>query len=826
MIVKKLNPAQGELPLGDPTSYTVELDDILGPDKSPIIENPDGTVTVDLSAEGEGPAVLTPPGHHDNLVDSLTEDQLTKIANDVVSGYEADLESTKEWFDMLSQGMDNLGLRVDEKTEPWEGACASKHPLLLEAIVKYQAKARSQLLPAGGPVRTEVIGLKTPDKLDRATRVRQFMNYQVTESITEYVREHDRMLFAQGFSGMAFTKLYYDQTLARPACKYIRAEDFIVNYYATDLETAERYTHKIEMSKNEIKKYQLAGIFAEMELVPPTPDPEGQVRKEEQAIEGRQPPSDSEDQRYTILEQHVLYDLPDFPDVDGAGKETGLALPYIITVEKSSNKVLAIRRNWKEGDPLQKKCLYFVDWPLVPGFGFYGYGYLHLIGALAKTASSTWQQLVDAGTLSNLPGGFVTKGTRMSEPDNPIGPGVWKSVTQTSDDIRKSLMPLPYKEPSQTLLALLERAVEWGKNLADNTEAIIAESTNYGPVGTTMALLDASGKLFSAIHERLFESQKKELRVLGKLNAEYLPDEYPYDVIGGNRAIFKMDFNDFVEILPVTNPRTPSEAHRLAKANAILDVATRTPQVSNLREALTDVYQALGVDDPQRFLTPLPPQATPADPVSENMAVINNLPLKAALYQDHQAHIVVHMSVAQNPIYQNNPVALQALAAHIQEHLGMKYFTEMQLLMQTQLPPPGTPMPPQIENAIAVRAAQAAALLLQKDIVAAQNGQTGQADPMVAIAQKELEIKKEQLVLDAKNNAMDARLKQLELRLEHEDRVRQQDMDLQEAQVTADGRVREEHVRANAEIIKTQILDDMQASETPDTKTNPNVSKV
>lgn len=824
MIVKKLNAPEGALDLTGGESVSVDMDaPILEPGDTPITENPDGTVTVDLGGDDDV-LELTPPGlHTDNLVDLLDEPALQKIAADVIKRFESDLDSSREWFDMVADGMSALGLKIEEKSEPWEGACSSKHPLLLESVVKYQAKARSQLLPAGGPVRTEVIGLRTPEKLERATRVRQFMNYQITETMEEYVREHDRMLFAQGFAGMAFTKMWYDASMQRPRCCYVRADDFIVNYYATDLATAECYTHRIQMSKNELRRYQLAGVYADIELSDPSQEPDNPVRQEEDDIEGRAPPSDTDDQRYVILEQHVLADIPGFEDQDDLGP-TGLLLPYIISVEKTTSKVLAIRRNWKEGDPQKKKCLYFVDWPLVPGFGFYGYGYLHLIGALAKTATQTWQQLVDGGTLANMQGGFVTRGTRISEPDSPIGPGVWKAVTAGSSDLKTAIYPFQYKEPSQTLLALLEKAVEWGKNLADNTEAVIAESTNYGPVGTTMALLDASGKLFSAIHERLFESQKKELRILAKLNAEYMPDEYPYDVIGGNRFILRSDFNDFVDVQPVTNPKTPSEAHRLAKANAQWSIAKEAPQEHNIREVLYDVYVAMGTDDPNRLLKPQPPQAQPLDPITENMIALQNLPLKAGPEQDHAAHVAVHMTFAQNPVYQQNPIAVQALGAHIQEHLALKYRQEMEMIMGIQLPPMGTPLPPQIENAIASKAAQASAIILQKDIIAAKEGQFGQQDPMVAIAQGELKLKETEIELKAKNNEIEHRLKQLELTLEHEDRLRQQDMDLREVEIKTAGRVKERNVMANAEIIKTQITDNAQPSEEPKVNTDPNVA--
>ena len=769
-----------------------------------------GDIIVDLSGD------ITPPEedplsaipHDANLAEYLDDDQLNKIANAVVERYESDLDSCKDWFDMVADGISILGLKIEEKSEPWEGACSSKHPLLLESVVKYQAKARSQLLPPGGPVRTETLGLRTPEKLEKANRVREYMNYQVTEQITEYTREHDRMLFSQGFMGMAFTKMYFDKTLNRPVSKNIRVQDFIVNYHASDLASAEAYTHKIEMSKNELKRYQLVGFYRDVDLAQGTPATNDSVTEKQDDIDGRSPPQDEDNMPYMILEQHTLYDLPGFEDVDEEGIPTELGLPYIITVEKGSNKVLSIYRNWEELDPLKKKVLYFVDWPLVPGWGFYGYGYLHLIGALSRTATSSWQQLVDSGTWSNLQGGFVARGTRLSEPNDPIGPGVWKTVNASSDDIKKSIMALPTKEPSGTLLELMKLAVEWGKNLADNTEAVIAESTNYGPVGTTMALLDASGKLFSAIHERLFEAQKQELRILARLNRTILTDEYPYDVVGQNRKVFRDDFNEFVDVLPVTNPKVPSEAHRLARANAILEVALKKPELHNLREVFLEVHTAMGSDNPQRFLTPPPQEAFAGDPVTENSLVMLGIPIKAHLDHAHDPHIVVHTTMTQSPVYQANPLAMQSLTAHIMEHLSMKYRIEMEMMMGMRLPPPGAPMPPQIMEMIALKAAAASQKLLEKDKAQIAGQQGGQMDPTIMLAAEEVKLNREKLSLEAKKAAVEAKLKELKIRLEHEDRILDVKGEIKEAEIREEGRIKAAHIDANAYILTEQMRDD------------------
>ena len=799
MIDKRLQATQIIPEEVDPMAMDTEVSVVeeVEPTGGPTVtEDGDGNVTVDFSAEAEVNKILGDT-HDANLAEFLSDEVLTKISEDVINGYDVDLESCQEWFDLVEDGISILGLKIEEKSEPWEGACSSKHPLLLESVVKYQAKARSQLLPPGGPVKTEVIGLRTEAKLQRANRVRQFMNYQITEQMPEYSREHDRMLFSQGFTGMAFTKMYNDKAMARPVSRFIKPQDFIVNYYASDLETAERYTHKIEMSKNELRKYQIVGVYRDIELETPSVIEDDLITNTTNEIDGKSKPANDEDTRYTILEQHVDYSIPGYEHKDSLGV-TEMALPFIVTVEKSSGKILSIRRNWKEADPLKKKCLYFVDWPMIPGFGFYGYGYLHLIGALAKTATSTWQQLADAGTAKNLPGGFIARGTRISEPNDPVAPGMWKVLNSAGDDIKKSVMPFPYGEPSPTLMALLDKAVDWGKNLADNTEAVIADSTNYGPVGTTMALLDASGKLFSAVHERLFESQRQELRILARLDAENLTDEYPYDVVGDNRKIFKEDFNEFVDIIPVTNPRTPSEAHRLARANASLAVAGQFPDLHNMREVLLDVHSALGADDPTRFLAPLPPDAKTGDPVTENIWMLNGIPVKAAPQQDHMSHAKVAKIIIDDPLYNVNQKAVMAAQAHIMEHMSQHYTIEMQKLMGVQLPQEGTPMAAMFDNAIAVRASQATDMLLQKDLAAAQ---PPQADPMIQVANRELDIRQMEVMLKKEIEGIKAQLKKYDIDQRHIEKLETIKGDVTTATITSTGEIKEQNIQANADIL-------------------------
>jgi len=682
--------------------------------------------------------------HEANLADILDEQQLVDVARELSEAFANDKDSREDYDSIAEDGVTLLGLQDERGDEPFPGACAATHPALTQAVVKFQAKAYKELFPTEGPVRTRIIGTQNPEKMEQANRVRHFMNYQTQLQMPEYGPELDRLLFYVGLYGSAFKKTYWDATLQRPRTQYVKAQDFYIDYYASDLETAERFTHTYSMSQNEIRKYQLAGMFRDTEVMDSTMDSESGAEETANEAVGVSRPSMQKD-RVEILEMHVNLDLPGFED------ENGIALPYIVHMT-DDDKILAIRRNWDQDDQAKKKKHFFTHFTMIPGLGFYGYGYLHLIGGLTKTATSSMRQLIDAGTFANLPGGFKAHGLRVLAPDEPIAPGEWREVNSPAGDLAKSLQPLPFKEPSNTLFNLMQYVVNTAKEFADSSDQIVENGSNYGPVGTTMALLEQSSKMFSAVHKRLHSAQSKDLRILARIDHEYLPEMYPYEVAGGAQQIFKNDFNlKSIDVIPVSDPNMPSESHRIAKINAIMTIAQQQPEAYNMQQIGMELFQAMGIDEPERYLKQKQ-QPISADPITENMAVMKGAPLQAKPEQNHDAHLVTHAMMLQNKTYQGNPQMVQLLTSHIQDHMALKYRQEMiQMIQDPQMQQAimaGQPLPPQIENQVALMAANAADQVNQLDIEKEKilSGEKEQDDPVskqIELQQMELDLKRQ-----------------------------------------------------------------------------------
>ena len=733
--------------LEDELSVELPEDGVMDSDMEITIEDQqeiDAAEAMGMLPDEEGGMELEVDDHEANLADILDEQQLADVARELSEAFENDKDSREDYDSIAEDGVTLLGLQDERGDEPFPGACAATHPALTQAVVKFQAKAYKELFPTEGPVRTRIIGTQNPEKMEQANRVRHFMNYQTQLQMPEYGPELDRLLFYVGLYGSAFKKTYWDATLQRPRTQYVKAQDFYIDYYASDLETAERFTHTYSMSQNEIRKYQLAGMFTDIEVMDSTMDSESGAEETANEAVGVSRPSIQKD-RVEILEMHVNLDLPGFED------ENGIALPYIVHMT-DADKILAIRRNWDQEDQAKKKKHFFTHFTMIPGLGFYGYGYLHLIGGLTKTATSSMRQLIDAGTFANLPGGFKAHGLRVLAPDEPIAPGEWREVNSPAGDLAKSLQPLPFKEPSGTLFNLMQYVVNTAKEFADSSDQIVENGSNYGPVGTTMALLEQSSKMFSAVHKRLHSAQSKDLRILARLDHEYLPEMYPYEVAGGAQQVFKNDFNlKSIDVIPVSDPNMPSESHRIAKINAIMTIAQQQPEAYNMEQIGMELFQAMGIDEPERYLKKKQ-QPISADPITENMAVMKGAPLQAKPEQNHDAHLVTHALILQNKTYQGNQQMMQLLTSHIQDHMALKYRQEMMQMIQDpqmqQALMAGQPLPPEMENQIALMAANAADQVNQLDIEKEKilSGEKDKDDPVskqIELQQMELDLKRQ-----------------------------------------------------------------------------------
>ena len=716
---------------------------------------------------------------NENLAEILDNGQLTEIAGDLIGDFDDDIASRRDWIQTYVDGLELLGMKVEDRTEPWPGACGVYHPLLTEAVVKFQAETMMETFPAQGPVRTQIIGKETPAKRDAAMRVQDDMNYQLTERMIEYRPEHERMLWGLGLAGNAFKKVYYDPSLGRQVSMYVTADDVVVPYGASNIETAERVTHVMRKTPNELKKLQRDGFYLDIDL----PDPDGTLDEVEQKIAERLGFRASTDDRYKLLEMQVDLIIEDdkFRDED----DEGIALPYIVTLEKGSGEILAIRRNWEPDDKLKQKRNHFVHYAYVPGFGFYAFGLIHLIGAFAKSGTSIIRQLVDAGTLSNLPGGFKTKGLRVKGDDTPISPAEWRDVDVASGTMRDNIMPLPYKEPSQVLYSLLGTIVEEGRRMAGMADLQVSDMSANAPVGTTLAILERSLKTMSAVQARIHYSMRQEFKLLKGIIAAYTPSEYSYEPEEGSRKAKKSDY-DQVDVIPVSDPNAATMAQKIVQYQAVIQLAQGAPQIYDMPYLHRQMLEVLGIKNADK-LVPLKDgdDMKPRDPISENMDVINGKPVKAFIYQDHDAHLVVHMSFLNDPKIQQalgqNPNAqsmIGALQAHIAEHIAFQYRKQIEEQAGVPLPPPDAQMDEQTELQISRLTAMAAQQLLQKDQAEAAQQQAMQAaqDPIVQMQMQELQIKQGELELKKTKLAIEAAEKQDRIELEQQRIVAQKEI--------------------------------------------------
>jgi hypothetical protein len=681
---------------------------------------------------------------NENLAENLDDDILTELAGDLLGEYQSDIDSRKDWVQTYVDGLELLGLKIEERTEPWPGACGVYHPLLSEAIVKFQSETIMETFPAAGPVKTSILGQETQERIEAAQRVKEDMNYQLTEVMVEYRPEHERMLWGLGLSGNAFKKVYFDPNLDRQVSLFVPAEDIVVPYGASSLETSERVTHVMRKTKNELRKLQVMGFYKDVEL----DDPTDTLDEIEKKIAEQMGFKASQDDRYKLLEMHVYLDLPGYEDKDEKGKETGIALPYVVTIEKGTETVLAIRRNYHADDPNKQKRDHFVHYGYVPGFGFYCFGLIHLIGAFAKSGTSILRQLVDAGVLSNLPGGFKTKGLRVKGDDTPIAPAEFRDVDVASGTIKDNIMTLPYKEPSQVLYTLLGTIVDEGRRFASAADLKVSDMSSQSPVGTTLAILERTLKVMSAVQARVHYAMKQEFKLLKNIIRDYTPEDYEYDPVEGPPRAKRSDY-DMVEVLPVSDPNSATMSQKVVQYQAALQLAQSAPQLYDLPLLHRQMLEVLGIRNASK-LVPIEDDLKPTDPVSENMDALNEKPLKAFIYQDHAAHITVHMSMLQDPvtaqILGQNPKAQAisaAFMAHIMEHFGFQYRKNIEDKLGVPYPDPNEEMPEDMEVEISRLAAAGAQKLLQSNqaMMAQQQAQQAAQDPVVQMQQQELQIK-------------------------------------------------------------------------------------
>ena len=723
-----------------------------------------------------------------NLADFMGENELASLASELIGNYEQDLASRKDWLDTYIKGLKILGIRYEDRTEPWPGACGVFHPLLMESAVKFQSETIIETFPAMGPVKTKIVGKETPEKKDSAIRVADDMNYQLTEVMKEYRPEHERMLLSLALAGNAFKKVYFDPSLNRQTAVYIPAEDIVVPYGAPNLESADRVTHRMRKTKNELIKLQYAGFYRDVDLGEPMRVMD-EVEKQKAEDQGF---SASMDDRFQLLEMHVNIDLPGYPDVDKDNNETGIALPYVVTIEKGTGTILAIRRNWREDDKLKAKRQHFVHYGYIPGFGFYYFGLIHLIGGHSKAATSLLRQLVDAGTLSNLPGGLKSRGLRIKGDDTPIAPGEFRDVDIPSGAIRDNILPLPYKEPSQTLSALMDRIVEEGRRFAAVSDLKISDMSSQAPVGTTLAVLERVLKVMTAVQARIYYAMKQEFKLLAGIIRDNTPENYAYEPEVGDRKAKKADYDD-VDVIPVADPNAATMSQKVVQYQAVLQLSQTAPQLYDLPYLHRQMIETLGIKNADK-LVPLPSDAKPRDPITENMDVMTGKPLKAFIYQDHEAHIAVHMALGQDPKIAaqigQNPMAQQitaALQAHIMEHTAFQYRREIEKQLGAALPPlpqddrEEYDLPPEFEAQLSQLAAAAAARVLQKDQaeVQMQQAQQQQQDPLVQMQMMDLQIKQLQAQTKAQQMQMDAQIQQAEIQ-------RKQQKDVMDAAAKAD----------------------------------------
>jgi len=782
--ITSLAPDEGiEIEIEDPESVDIKIGDV---------EIQIGSVEDDFEA---------------NLVEHLPDDVVTELVSDLLSDYEDDVNSRKDWMQTYVDGLELLGLKIEERADPWTGACGVYHPLLAEAVVKFQAEVMMSTFPAAGPVKTQIIGKETPEKKQAAVRVAADMNYELTDVMTEFRPEHERMLWGLGLAGNAFKKVYFDPSLDRQTSIFVPADDLVVPYGASDIQTADRVTHVMRKTENELRKLQVAGFYADIDLG----EPNNTLDEVEKKIAEKMGFRAQTDDRYKLLEMNVNLDLEGFEDVDKDGNPTGIALPYIVTIEKGSSKCVAIRRNWKKGDKLHTKRQHFVHYGYVPGFGFYCFGLIHLVGAFAKSGTSILRQLVDAGTLSNLPGGFKTRGLRVKGDDTPIGPAEWRDVDVPSGTIADNIMALPYKEPSQVLALLLDKIVDEGRKFASAADIQVADMSANSPVGTTLAILERTLKVMTAVQARIHYSFKQELGLLRDIIRDYTPPEYTYEPEEGSPKAKKSDY-DLVAVIPVSDPNAATMAQKIVQYQAVIQLAQMAPQIYDLPQLHRQMLDVLGIKNAEK-LVPLPEDEMPVDPISENMNALKGVPLKAFITQDQDAHIAAHQMFMQDPLVMKtigqNPQANQimaALQAHIAEHLGFHYRTLIEQQMGVPLPPPDEHLPEDVEVQLSRLIAQASTQVLQANTVQAQQQQAQQLaqDPLVQMQQQELQIKGAEQQRKAQKDQTDAQLKANQQQIERERIQSQKETDM--TRIQTDLEKSQKELQAHSELERQRIM--------------------
>lgn len=726
----------------------------------------DGSVEITIIPEDMGPEDFGA-----NLAEFMDERELTQLAGELVGLVDADINSRKDWVEAYVKGLEVLGMKYDERTEPWTGACGVYSTVLTEAAIRFQAEMATETFPAQGPVKTSIVGAIDKLKEDAAKRVEEDMNYQILEKMPEYRPEHERMLFNLGLSGAAFKKVYFDPSLKRQVSLFVPAEDVIIPYGASSSQTAERVTHVMRKTENEVRKLQVAGFYRDVDLGEPvhiTTDVE-KKKAEEQGY------SVTDDDRFQLLEIHVDWDMPGYEDEDG------IALPYVVTIERGTDEVLAIRRNWNEGDTTKLKRQHFVQYTYIPGFGAYGFGLINLIGGYARAGTSLIRQLIDAGSLANLPGGLKARGLRIKGDDTPIAPGEFRDVDVASGTVRDNIMPLPYKEPSQTLLALLNQITDEARRLGAISDMKIADMSGNAPVGTTLALLERTLKTMSAVQARVHASMKQEFKLLAEIIGDNAPDDYEYDPSSGDRRAKRSDYA-LVEVIPVSDPNSTTMAQRIMQYQAAIQLAQGAPQIYDLPQLHRQMLEVLGIKNAEK-LVPITDDMKPRDPISENMAFLNGKPVKAFIYQDHDAHIAVHTTFMKDPMIAQtmgqNPMAQQMMAAimaHIGEHLAFSYRSKIEEQMGVLMPAPDSELPEDVEVQLARLTAQASTQLLQLNMSQAQQAQNQQMaqDPMMQLQQAELQLKGKEVELKGQKIQGDLEIKKAELQLKAQEAASKQ----------------------------------------------------
>jgi virulence-associated protein VagC len=809
-IVKALNPAPVGIASGDELGaepIEIEIED---PESVAIRA---GGMEIVLEPEPE-----TAEDFDANLAEYMSEDDLSELATELLADFQSDVDSRKDWMQTYVDGIQLLGMKLEDRTEPWPGACGVYHPLLSEALVKFQSETIMETFPAQGPVKTQIIGKEDSETRDAAARVKDDMNYQLTERMPEYRPEHERLLWGLGLAGNAFKKVYYDPSLGRQVAIFVPAEDIVVPYGASSLETSERVAHIMRKTENEMRKLQVSGFYRDIDLGDPT-DTFDDVEKK---IAERMGFRASSDDRFKILEMHVTRDLKGYEDKDEDGEETGIGLPYVITIEKHTAKVLAVRRNWNPDDELKMKRQHFVHYGYVPGFGFYCFGLIHLIGAYAKSGTSLIRQLVDAGTLSNLPGGFKTKGLRVKGDDTPIAPAEFRDVDVASGTIKDNIMTLPYKEPSQVLAALMDKIIEEGRRFASAADLKISDMSAQSPVGTTLAILERTLKIMSAVQARIHYSMKQEFKLLKTIIRDYTPEDYSYEPEEGDRRAKQSDY-DRVDVIPVSDPNAATMSQKVVQYQAVMQLAQSAPQLYDMAQLHRQMLEVLGIKNAHK-LVKLEEDSKPKDPITENMDVVRMKPLKAFAYQDQQAHIATHQAFMQDPMTAQmigqNPLAQQmmaALQAHIAEHYAFMYRNLIEQQVGAPLPAPDSeePMPEEFETALSRMVAQAAQQLLMQNQAAAQQKQAQQQaqDPILQMQMQELQIKAQEVQRKAQKDQTDAQLKTQQMQMEQE-RVASQERAAMAA-VQAKQQVEMERIQSQEEIegmkIGVQVQKDKEA---------------